>query len=93
MPEPIVLPAELTPLVEAIRAVKDAEAAEQAAYAHRKACELHLAELMEVKRRDRDMGFEAEIEAEWVIVAAAVAALPSPADAPAPSPGVREEDR
>lgn len=55
-PAPIVLPAELTSLVEAIRAVRDAEAAEQAAHEHRRACELRLAELMEVRRRDKDKG-------------------------------------
>jgi hypothetical protein len=97
--DPIVLPAELTPLVEAIRAVRDAEAAEEAAHEHRRECELRLAELMAVKRRDKDMGFEAGIEAEWAIVGAAIAALPGPApsgdetrEAPAPAPVETRED-
>lgn len=72
------LPVELAPVLLAMHAVSEAKDAEHAAYEHRIACETRLAELVEVRRRDKDTGFEAEVEAERVIVEAAIASVMCP---------------
>lgn len=78
----IPLPIDLAPVLLAMHAVNEARDAEQAAYRHRIACEKTLAEMVHVRRRDKDMGFEADMEVERVVVVAAIAAalaLPPPA--------------
>jgi hypothetical protein len=67
------LPADLKPVIDALAAVRAARAAEDEARQATEDAELRLAELVQIRRRDKDMGFEAEHEAERLLVAAVLA--------------------
>lgn len=69
---------DLVPIIIALRELNEAKADVDLAYERKTKAEIHLAELVGVKRRDKDTGFDAECEAENMIVNASIEGLPRP---------------
>lgn len=68
------LPDDLTPVVDALAELRKHEEREERATELRKNAEIALAEVVDVRRRDKDTGFEAEHTARDLIVTAVLEA-------------------
>jgi hypothetical protein len=77
MSHPLIDPA-LVPIIVALRELEDAKDCEDLARQRTTDAGVRLAELVGVKRRDKDTGFDAEFEAQRMIVTAAIEGLPRP---------------
>lgn len=63
-----------TPIIKALIDVQRATAAAEEAYRRKVTAEVRLAELVSVKRRDKDTGFDADFHARDTLVNALMAA-------------------
>ncbi len=75
---------DLERVIAALRAVQVTTEAEEEANERRRQAEIHLAEIVGTRRRDKDTGFEADHDARDLIVKAALAGELVPADKPIP---------